>query len=291
MKKYLKLTPIVALLLVASLFLAACESQRVSYTSGPFSREILEQNNLITETKYNNFHIRIVYPPVAVNLSDKQFISQYIQNFQEKKIFDELRMDRNLAQVDFDPNEQFYLAVYGYVATYRSNTVSLAFQVQFWSSKTKKTESWYTLNYNSSNQSIIPIESLFQNYAQVFPGLRQFVMEDLARQSTMDVVSMFNATEANSATDLLKNFVLIPSPSSPERFQGVRIYVSTNNPVTNANFGVANMNYAVNIPYATLEPYLLPSVRGFFRNEAIPLAPRNISEANSIIFPDLTDNF
>ena len=270
--------------------LLTCASQKVTYTMGPFTRAILERNNLITEMILGKFHTRVVYPPIATDIAQKQLIKQFINTFEEKSIFNELSQDTSIEQTSINSDTNYYLAIYGYVVSYRAQIASLVFQVQYWTSKTKKTESWYTLNYNIETQAVINVSSLFKNFAEVSPALEQYIQDDITQQSTINVFKPDKTTPDIDGDQLLQNFAFIPSQKKRNKFTGIRVYVSTNKWINKKTFGVANRSYVTNIPYSVIKPYLLKNTEKFFADEDIsPL--KDVSNLNTIFFPDLKDNF
>ncbi len=296
---------------VFTVTLMTCASRDTLYIGGPFSRKLLEDNNLILEKAYNNYHIRIVYPATVSDPKQKQLIEKYIQAFPEKRVFDD--MDINFDDISINDNidtandidintnededstlhsdEKHYLAIYGYIMAYRLKTVSLVFQVQYWTNNSHKTERWYTLNYNKNTQALISLNSLFDDFAAASSELERYITQRMAQQ---DALRNIAENKIISLKDTVNNFVFIPSTRYRNKFTGIKVYINTNEQLKDKRSPhVTNRNYAIDIPYAIIEPYALKNVQKYFTKA--PIAPNateilNLSKKHIFVFPELRDS-
>lgn len=292
MQKHVKIKKIFAYSIIVIFVgtIMTCASRTVLYTGGPFSQKLLQQNNLIMEKTYNNLHMRIVYPGTVSDLQQRQLIEQYIQTFPEKRIFDDSISTEELNNEVLDPNEEHHLAIYGYIMAYRIKIVSLVFQVQYWTNKFKKTERWYTLNYNRNTQAIITLNSLFKDFAMANTELEQYITQEIIRQDTLKNIST-ESKKTLSLKNTIHNFSFIPSRRYRKKFIGLQIYINTNQEsidVRSPNTG--NKNYAINIPYSFIERHMIKKAQTYFIKVPFPYNNDDISKKHILVFPDLRDN-
>ncbi len=293
MQKRIKIKKPFAYLIAITLVLTTmtCTSRSVLYTRGPFSRELLNKNNLIVERTYNNLHIRIVYPGAFSDPQQKQLIAEYIQTFPEKQIFDD-SINAGINNEILEPNEEHYLAIYGYIMAYRIKIVSLVFQVQYWTDKFKKTERWYTLSYNRNTKAIISFNSLFTDFTVASVELKQYIKQEIIRQNILQ--NIHKNIDNISFKDTMHNFSFIPSRKYRKKFIGLQIYINTNEKSMDERMpNIINRSYVVNIPYSFIEKYVIKTAKKFFTQE--PFMPdsykyeNDISKRHIFVFPDLRD--
>lgn len=276
-------------LLCLSLFLGACASsgkvessidEKKRYTVSELKNDGLMQSS---ETEFVEY--RIIYPRIARIPKYRKLFTLFLQNLPEVQFFDDIVIDEQ----DLNQNVKYVLEVYPYEQANRNDIYSLAIETKQSSSVTKKVQRWRTLNLLLKSQRQLHFEDFFlqENRAEVEKILIDYLREDIIRQKQakdIEVLSdVFVKQDENFYWELLKNYTLIPHPTSSS-FVGFRIYIGQYIIGTESEG-----SYTVNIPSSTFYKHLSEKYRPYFVQQKMLFPIDDPAKIFSAFYPDLNE--